>query len=68
MTHLINNSIGEKSKSEEVEEFLIDLLGEDVSFSADFRGEELIGINIDGDITPEQEQQILAKYPELSQG
>ena len=47
-------------------EWLKELLGDEVIFSVDYKETTVLAINIDGDITPEQEQQIIEKYPELS--
>lgn len=64
MTSFTNNNVSEFNPTE----WLKELLGDEVIFSVDYKETTVLAINIDGDITPEQEQQIIEKYPELSQG
>lgn len=61
-----NKNKSEKDELEVATEFITELFGEEASFSIDTDNmNEVTGIQIHSEITPEQESKIKEKYPEL---
>lgn len=61
MTSFTNDNVSEFNPTE----WLRELLGDEAVFSVDYKETTVIAINIDSDITPEQEAKIIEKFPEL---